>query len=718
MKFGKWNRWWAPVMAALLGLGVSGLAIAARTAAAAPPPQGGGLIGFTPRSAATELQWEARFKQLPNRARMRATLRRLTAQPHVAGTPADHATANYVAGVFRRAGLQTQVIRYSALLPYPLEVRIRLVAPTPRVLPNYEQPVPGDRYSEIKNAVVGFNAYSPSGDVTAPVVYANYGLEKDYAYLKAHGISVRGKIVLVRYGRSYRGIKSELAQQHGAAGCLIYSDPNDDGYHAGNVYPNGPYRPATGIQRGSILNGNYLGAPLAPGQPPDAAERAAWKAGLPQTPTAPLSAAGAEPILRALTGPAAPRGWQGGLPFTYHIGGDPQVVVHMHLRMQYRYRTIWDVIGTIPGTGPQEVLLGNHRDAWTFGAVDPNSGTMVQLEIARILGDLYHQGWRPRRTIRLCSWDAEEFALIGSTDYSSQHLRALQADAVAYINSDEGDYGPNFRADAVASLRPLIRSVTAAVPDLLHPGMTMYQAWLQHARTRAGLTGPPPAAPPIGPLGGGSDFEPFLNHVGLATADVAMTGKYGVYHSLYDDFHYFVTEEDPHFYYGQEQTDIKGLIAMRLADAPLAPLAIPSYAVAIANAITARRAAAKAPPAQKLAWQPTLAAAVELETAADHFTRRSAQALAQGREDPRRLARFNQALAHFDQNFLLPQGLPGRPYYQHLIYAPEITRGYAPVVLPGVTQRLAEKRWTDADVQLRYLRQALRRAANALNAVR
>lgn len=712
------------------------VAAAPPQAAVQAPAVGAGLIGFTPPTAAAELHWEQIFKQLPNRAQMRADLQALTAQPHIAGTPADHATAQYVARVFRRAGLQTQVIAYSALLPYPKEVHIVLVKPRRQVLPNYGLPIPGDKYSEMKDAAVGFNAYSPSADVTAPVVYANYGLEKDYAYLAAHGISVKGKIVLVRYGRSYRGIKSELAEQAGAAGCLIYSDPNDDGYHAGDVYPNGPYRPATAIQRGSILNGNYLGAPLAPGEAPSPAEQAAWKVGLPQMPTAPLSYAAAEPILRALAGAAAPRDWQGGLPFTYHLGGTDQAVVHMRLKMDYQYRTIWDVIGTIPGTGTQEVLLGNHRDAWTFGAVDPDGGAMVQLQIARILGQLYRQGWRPRRTIRLCSWDAEEYALIGSTDYANQNLAALQAHAVAYINSDEGDRGPYFTADAVPSLRPLIRSVTAAVPNLVTHATTIYQDWLRRAQQKAGAPAsnpymwnasaarPPgagagvPTVPPIGPLGGGSDFESYLNHVGLATADVSMTGPYGVYHSLYDDFHYFVTEIDPHFWYGQEQTDIKGLIAMRLADAPLVPLDMPAYASFIANAITARRDQTQAPPGQTLAWQPALAAAVRLETAADNFTRRSAEALAQAPANPARLAAFNRALQHFDQNFLLARGLPGRPYFQHLIFAPEITRGYAPVVLPGVTERLAEKQWTEADVQLRYLREALVRAANALNAVR
>lgn len=728
------NSGWLYLAAILVGLSLVG-ASAPPSAPVQAPAVGAALIGFTPSAAALELHWERIFKQLPDRAQLRSDLKALTAQPHIAGTPADHATAEYVAGVFRRAGLQTQVVAYSALLPYPKQVQIILVKPQRQVLPNYGEPIPGDKFSEMKDAAVGFNAYSPSANLTAPVVYVNYGLENDYAYLAAHGISVKGKIVLARYGRSYRGIKAQLAQRAGAVGCLIYSDPNDDGYHAGDVYPNGPYRPATAIQRGSILNGNYLGQPLAPGQAPSAAEQAAWRAGLPKTPTAPLSYAAAEPILRALTGPAAPPRWQGGLPFTYHLGGNDQVAVRMRLQMDYKYRTIWDVIGTISGTGTQEVLLGNHRDAWTFGAVDPDGGAAVQLQIARILGKLYRQGWRPLRTIRLCSWDAEEYALIGSTDYANQNLAALQAHAVAYINSDEGDRGPYFTADAVPSLRPLIRSVTASVPNLVTHATTIYQDWLRRAQQQAGAPASNPymwnaaavpdraeaqipTVPPIGPLGGGSDFESFLNHVGLATADVSMTGPYGVYHSLYDDFHYFVTEIDPQFWYGQEQTDIKGLIAMRLADAPLAPLDMPAYATFIANAITARRAKTQAPPGQALAWRPTLAAAVRLETAADNFTRRSAEALAQAQSHPQRLARFNQALQRFDQNFLIPRGLPGRPYFQHVIFAPEITRGYAPVVLPGVTQRLEEGNWTEADVQLRYLRDALDRAANALNAVR
>ena len=684
----------------------------------APPRTGAGLIGFTPAAADTERNWEQMFLQQPNPASLRESLRTLTAQPHMAGTPADHATAEYVASVFRQAGLDTQVIAYSARLPYPRQVRIELVSPAPQTLPNYEEPIPGDEFSAMKDAAIGFNAYSPSGDVTAPVVYANYGLEDDYTELAKAGIDVKGKIVLVRYGRSYRGIKSELAAKAGAAGVLIYSDPNDDGYHAGDVYPNGPYRPATAIQRGSILNGNYPGAPLAPGQQPDAAEQAAWKAALPAVPTAPISYQAAAPILAALTGPAAPRGWQGGLPFTYHLGGNDHTRVHMRLEMDDQYRTIWDVIGTLRGSGSQEVVLGNHRDGWTFGAVDPDSGAMVQLEIARALGRLHAAGWTPQRTIVLCSWDAEEFDLIGSTDWANQNLDALREHAVAYINSDQGDFGPNFSADAVPSLGALIRSVAATVPNLTTHATTIYQDWLKNAQEHAPGGQAPPLTPPIGVLGGGSDFEPYLGHVGLASADVSFSGPYGVYHSLYDDFHYFSTESDPQFLYGAQATDIKGLIAMRLADAPLVPLDLPAYAQAITDAINGLRQAASAPPVATLDWTGTLAAAARLQTAAAQFTERSADALAHAESNPARLAQFNAALAGFDQNFLLPQGLPGRPYFEHLIYAPEITRGYSAAVLPGVSERLEQKDWEGAQVQLRYLRQALERAANALDAVR
>ncbi len=712
----------------LLPAGVLAGLLMAQAPTAAPPPA---MYGFLPAAAARELQWERQMQALPQAASLRASLERLTAQPHGAGTAADHATALYVASVFRRAGLSTRIVRYSALLPQPLEVRIELVQPHPQPLANYEAPIPGDRFSAMKNAFVGFNAYSPSGDVTAPVVYANYGLEDDYAELKRDGISVRGKIVLVRYGRSYRGIKSELAALHGAAGCLIYSDPNDDGFHAGNAYPAGSYRPPTGIQRGSILNNNYPGAPLKPGEPLPAGEAAAWKAALPTVPTAPLSYSAAEPILAALAGRPAPRAWQGGLPFTYHLGGSPQVQVHMRLRMDFSYRTIWDVIGQLDGRQPELVLVGNHRDAWTFGAVDPNSGTMVLLELARALGKLHALGWQPRRTLRLCSWDAEEYALIGSTDYAERHLAELHKSAVAYINMDEGDFGPYFSPGAVPSMRRLIYAVARAVPAppvtptgsvMPPPGcqpQTVYDLWqCQRAAGAPAGASAPAGPPPIGVLGGGSDFEPFLDYAGLASADISFAGPYGVYHSLYDDFHYFRTQEDPHFDYAVACTRVMGLLAMRLAGANLLPLDVNAYATAIGRNLIQMHQKQPPGPGAQLNWAQTEAAATRLETAARDFSRRAQAALANAGQHPKRLARFNTALADFEQTLQRERGLPGRPFYRNLIYAPEITRGYATARLPGVSQMLEQKNWLGASVQLRYLYEALQRAAIRLQTVR
>lgn len=675
------------------------------------------VTGFAPAQAGVELSWEQKFLQLPQNDEMRLSEQTLTARPHMAGTPADYATAQYVAAEFKKAGLETEIVPYSALLPYPQEVKVEIVAPGHVLLPNYGTPIPGDPSSYRRDAAVGFNAYSPSGDVTAPVVYANYGLEEDYAELAREHVSVKGKIVLVRYGRSYRGIKSDLAAKAGAVGVLIYSDPNDDGYHAGNVYPNGPWRPAQAIQRGSILNGNYPGAALKPDQQPDATEKAAWQAVLPKLPTAPISYAAAKQILQRLQGKVAPRSWQGGLPLTYHLGDTDDTTLHLQLKMDYQYRTIWDVVGTIPGRSAHEVLIGNHRDAWTFGGIDPNSGTIVLLEAARTLGRLHQQGWTPQRTIRFCSWDAEEFDLIGSTQYALEHLPELQKDAVAYINTDEGDFGPHFSASAVPSLYRVIRNVAKEVPDPHQPG-TVYDNWLKDAQQdqQANTTSANVQQPPIGDLGGGSDFEPYLGHVGLASADLSFAGPYGVYHALYDDFHYFITESDPDLNNGVAATRVMGLLMMRLADAPLLPLDVGQYAQTIQTYL--HNLQDKTAKQHELNWTPASEAAARLVQAASAFSQRAQKALAAAQGNPAQLQAWNAALAGFERSLFNPQGLPDRPFFKDLIYAPEITRGYATARLPGVSQRIREKNWNDAQQQLGYLADALNRAAARLNAVR
>lgn len=709
---------WRSVAAASTALVTLGATLAVGATAPTKP-----ISGFTAAQSGPELAWEQKFQQLPSHWQMRESERMLTRLPHMAGTPADYATAQYVAEQFKQAGLETRIVPYSALLPYPVEVKVAIVRPDRLPLSNYGAPIPGDRSSYRRDAAVGFNAYSPSGDVTAPVIYANYGLEEDYAELAKEGVSVKGKIVLVRYGRSYRGIKSSLAAKEGAAGLLIYSDPNDDGYHRGNTYPNGPWRPATAIQRGSILNGNYPGAALKPGQQPDAAEQAAWKALLPTVPTAPVSYASAQKILARMQGKVAPRDWQGGLPLTYHLGDTDDTSIHLDLKMDFKYRTIWDVIGTIPGRGTQEVLFGNHRDAWTFGAVDPNSGTISLIAAARAMGRLHQQGWTPERTIRFCSWDAEEFDLIGSTQYALAHLPSLQQHAVAYINTDEGDFGPNFSASAVPSLYALIRSVAKEVPDPHRPG-TIYDNWLADARKQkqANTTfgsvegGAQLQQPPIGSLGGGSDFEPYLGHVGLASADLAMVGDYGVYHALYDDFHYFITESDPDLSNGVAATRLMGLTVMRLADAPLLPLTLDPYAQTIQEYL--KKLKASTDPVHQLDWTAAMAAAQKLQVATAAFDQRADQALAATHGDASRLQPWNNARAGFERTLFHAQGLPDRPFFKDLIYAPEITRGYATARLPGVSQRIHEKNWADAQTQLGYLTDALNRAATTLNAVK
>ncbi len=680
------------------------------------------LRGFNSTAVPAELRWETMLSSATSPASLAASLRTLTRLPHVASTPADQQTASYVASVFRQAGLRTEVIPYSARLSFPRLVHVTLLPAqgAAQRLPNYETPVPGDPYSGDRTALVGFNAYSASGTVTAPVVYANYGLGRDYATLQRAGIQVRGKIVLVRYGESYRGNKAALAQRMGAAGVLLYSDPNDDGYHAGDTYPKGSYRPPYGIQRGSILNNSYPGAPLHPGERPAAAEISAWNQQLPRIPVAPIAYAAASPILQALQGAAAPADWQGGLPFTYHFGGGAAPRLRLHVEMTAPYATIWDVIGTIPGTSSSTIIMGNHRDAWTFGAVDPGSGTAVLLQTARNLGKLLQAGWRPRRTIELASWDGEEFGLIGSTDYANQFRQALRDSAAVYLNVDEGVGGTAFTPASVPSLRAELREVARDVQAPSRAGRTSFlsAAWLQDAQDDARRQHHPlPLRAPVDDLGGGSDFESLLCHDGIASADISFSGSYGVYHSLYDDFHYYDTVIDPGFLYSQTETNYMGRLLLRLADAPLLPLDLPTYAARISQYVSQLRAASPQAPARQLPWAATLRAAIDLQNAAGEFNTRAQNALQTASINPQRLRTYNRALREFEGN-LLGEGLPQRPYFLHMIYAPELTRGYDPSRLPGLSEALKAHDWASASGQLQQLTALLQDATAALQAAR
>src|SRR3984893_8173644 len=492
------------------------------------------LFGF--RNSADEIALESRFLAVPDPKLAEEHLRILTQAPHMAGTVEDKATADYVAQKFRDAGLETEIVEYRVWMNYPAEISVDMTAPAGVTMhgPTRER-VNGDPYQDDPRVVMPFNSMSPSGDVEADVVYANYGSPDDFQKLEQMKIDVRGKIVLVRYGQNFRGVKAFVAQEHGAAGVLIYSDPADDGWRHGDKYPQGPWRPDTGVQRGSVgYMFQFPGDPTTPGiasvpwLPESKRTPPEQSAQLPKIPVTPLSYADAWPLLEHLGGPDSPREWQGSLPFTYHVGPGP-VRVKMHLKQDYQFRTIWDVIGRGRCSDiPEEwVVAGNHRDAWVYGAVDPNSGTAAMLESVHGVGELLKSGWKPKRTMIFASWDGEEEGLMGSTEWVEQHEAEL-ANAAAYFNMDVAVSGPKFGASAVPSLKQFLRDVTKVVPS--PKGGTVYEAWQKAAQPEALVAQSPteaigdsrrlPAAQvksdvPVGDLGSGSDYTALLQHLGI-----------------------------------------------------------------------------------------------------------------------------------------------------------------------------------------------------------
>jgi N-acetylated-alpha-linked acidic dipeptidase len=583
--------------------------------------------------------------------------------------------------------------------------------------------VDGDPYQDDPRVVMPFNGSSGSGDVTGEVVYANYGRLEDFDQLAARHIDLHGKIVICRYGSNFRGVKVYLAEQRGAAGVLIYSDPQDDGYYKGDAYPLGPWRPETGVQRGSVQYlVKYPGDPETPGVAstldlPDSA-RVSPEGNQPHIVSIPISYHDAEPILQALNGPGVPQGWQGALPFRYHLGavgpqaaGQGSVKVHLVSQQDYQRRIIWDVIGKIKGADfPDDwVVAGNHRDAWVYGAADPNSGTAAMLESVHGIGVLLKQGWRPRRTIVFCSWDAEEEGLIGSTEWVEQHAQTLER-AVAYFNTDVAVSGPDFSAAAVPSLKQFIRELTHSVPSPL--GATVYDQW-KAARSegnehRASNAPPDPSGEVhVGDLGSGSDFTPFLQHVGVPSTDIGSTGPYGVYHSTFDDFAWFIQNADPHFVYLQQMARVFGLEALRMADTDVLPYDYVTYAREIAAYIDAAKHRAADAHLGSLDFAPAEAAASRLAAAAQ---KAHAIQIAPSGD----LAKLNQALRQTETALIPEAGLPNRPWYRHTIYAPGEFTGYAAVVIPGVNEAIDAKDQPRAAQQLVVLTQALNRAAQTL----
>lgn len=644
----------------------------------------------------------------------------------MAGTEASRRVAEWLRDQYRGFGFDTEIVSYSAWIPQPREVKLELTKPESKPLASPEQPIDVDKDTKDKRAVAGFNAYSPSGEVTAPVVYVNYGTSDDYRQLAALGVSVEGKIVIARYGQGYRGIKVKLAEEHKAAAVILYSDPQDDGAVAGPTFPNGPWRPLSGIQRGSIIYTQiYPGDPLTPGiaATPSATRLAPADApSLPRIPAMPINAQDAAVILGSLTGPQAPSGWQGGLPFTYHVGpGDSEV--HMKLVMDYKQRPLYDVIAKLHGTDDSEwVILGNHHDAWVFGAADPGSGTASVLEAARALGALVKSGWKPRRTIVICQWDGEEEGLLGSTEWVEANLAELQAKAVAYINTDVGVNGPNFAASATPSLKELVRDVTRDVHDP-NSNRNVYEAWRDHVgQERKYLSGTGRQAPaadtsgkvPIAGLGSGSDYSSFLDHAGIPCIDLGFNGPYGVYHSIYDDFYWMKHFGDPTFSYHVALAQILGTLALRLDEADILPFDYPAYALEIEHATT--DVYVHANQADQDALEQTLDAVAHLSASA-HRASQALSAISDSPLDPVKAAQINHALAAVEQALLAPEGLPGRPWFKHLIFAPGSHDGYAAALIPGENDALERNDSATLRREGDALTAALLRAASRLDEI-
>ncbi|MBW4037906.1 MAG: M28 family peptidase [Acidobacteria bacterium] len=686
------------------------------------------VFGFSDFSKQAAL--DKAFLAVPDAKLAGEELKALTAKPHWASSPEDYKTALYVAEKFKAAGLQTDIQEFRVWMNKPVKIQIEafdasgkklMSGPTPE---HVGSAYGGDPYQDQPDILPAFNGSSPSGDVTADVVYANYGTLEDFKTLASLGINVKGKIVLVRYGHNFRGVKVYIAQQYGAAGVLIYSDPADDGYDRGDMYPRGPMRPDTGVQRGSVqFLPIYAGDPETPGiaATPDLPDSQRTtdptKMNQPSIPSNPLSYFDASPILQAMDGPATPRAWQGGLPFTYHLGGTGAVKVHMNLVQDYKLRTIWDVVATIEGTDPEQkddwVVAGNHRDAWVFGAVDPNSGTAAMLESVRGLGELIKQGWKPKRRIVIASWDAEEEGLMGSTEWVEMHAKEL-SHAVAYFNTDVGVAGPEFNASAVPSLKEFVRDVTREVQS--PKGGTVYEQWqiaqekpservgaALHAttsHTEEGVT--------VGDLGSGSDFTPFIQHLGVPSTDIGSEGPYGVYHSVFDNYNWFIKFADPTFVYEQQQARVFGLEILHMADAEILPYDYRLYGQDVIGYVAdAHKRAEEAK--MQVDFSTATAAAKRFEAAGEGIYK-----LQSGTDEGVNKVKLNAALRNAESALLNDAGLPHRPWFKHTIYDPGEYTGYAAVVIPGVNEGIDAKDTKRTQEQLFALAAALNRSSAIL----
>ncbi|MGD8279174.1 MAG: M28 family peptidase [Gemmatimonadota bacterium] len=639
---------------------------------------------------------------IPRADTLRARLLLLSEQPHHAGSPMSREVAEQVLARFRSFGLEARIERFEAMMPVPLSRTAELVAPERHTLMLAEPEIGEDKDSGDGGQLPTYNAYSPDGDVTGEVVYVNYGTPEDYAVLDSLGINVRGRIVLARYGRSWRGIKPKVAAEHGAIATLIYSDPRDDGYWVNDVYPKGPMRPEFGVQRGSVMDmPRYPGDPQSPGW---ASEEGARKLPLysVQTfspiPVLPISYGDAQPILRSLGGPVAPPAWRGALPLTYHVGPGPSRM-HVALRFDWQVRPLYDVIATIPGERwPDEwVIFGNHHDAWVNGAEDPLSGLVAVEEMGRSLGALLRTGWRPERTIILAAWDGEEWGLLGSTEWAEKHAAELKRNAVAYINSDTNNRGW-LGVSGSHSLQAFVREIARDVADPGSGGSVLDALQRRRAAARSTpATDPADTAFSIAALGSGSDYTVFLDHLGLPSLNMAYGGgaQAGIYHSIYDSFDHYTRFMDTTFEYGVAEARTLATAALRLADAPVLPFEFTAPAATYRGYVDEIESAARAQPeTANLDLSAVRAALDRLDEAAARYEAAYARVADLSEPTVRRrgaeLAALNGLLRQSEQALSAAIGLPQRDWFRHLMYAPGFYTGYGVKTMPGIREAVED----------------------------
>ena len=734
----------------------SSLIVAAAGLAFTSQPVAPDLRGFLPQTAQIQRDLEARFRAIPDPARMREAMRILSARPHHVGSPYGRTNAEWIRDQFRSYGWNAQLETFDVLFPTPLERVVELVAPTVYRATLNEPAVPGDPASAQGNEQLPpYNAYSADGDVTGPLIFVNYGVPSDYEELERRGISVKGAIVIAKYGGSWRGIKPKVAAEHGAIGCIIYSDPKDDGYSIGDVYPRGPMRPSQGVQRGSVSDmPTYPGDPLTPGVgSTKAAKRLPLSeaATLTKIPVLPISYGDAQPLLSALGGPAVPESWRGALPITYRFGPGP-ARVHLRVKSDWSIKTAYNVIAKLPGTteADQWIVRGNHHDAWVNGAQDPISGMIAELEEARALGALYRQGWRPKRTIVYAAWDAEEPGLIGSTEWAETHAEELRAHAVAYLNTDSNGRG-FLRMGGSHTLEKFINGVALDVPDPETEMSVWKRAQLDRvvngsaearkdARERADLR--------ISALGSGSDYSPFLDHIGMASLNLGFGGEDegGIYHSAYDNFFWYTRFSDTAFVYGRALAQTVGTAVLRLANADLLPFAFTNLAETVegytkelqtlrdgrAEQITERNrqidegafkavsdpreptlAPRRQEPAPALDFAPLVKAVDSLKNVADRYEKAYAGAVRGGRTA--RFGDINKRLLQAERALTAPEGLNGRPWYRHLLYAPGFYTGYGVKTVPGVREAIEQGQWREAQREILRVAAAVEREATLVS---